>query len=199
MHYIPHIQHTHGIGYLSALLWTPPPGLGIGSNPSMSVSSSCDSEQGPSHLGVKLAPFNPTHELGLAIAIDLLKLTPADVLADIGCGDARLLVQASLQCGTRGIGIEYDATLCEKARTRIGLAGVTNIQVFHADATTFDYSEASAIFVYLLPQGLRAIQPKLCEALARGARIVSYVFAIPDLVACEVRPSHSCTCIRISI
>lgn len=42
---------------------------------------------------MKLAPYNPTHHEGVAIALELLELSSDDVLMDIGCGDGRLLTQ----------------------------------------------------------------------------------------------------------
>ena len=39
--------------------------------------------------------------------------------------------------------------------------------------------EATAIFAYLVPAGMRAVAPKLRRAMRRGARVVTYVFSLP--------------------
>ncbi|RYH16850.1 hypothetical protein EON65_29410 [archaeon] len=44
-------------------------------------------------VGAKLAPFNPSHDEVVEIALDLMQLRSDDVLYDLGCGDARILVK----------------------------------------------------------------------------------------------------------
>lgn len=51
--------------------------------------------------GVKLAPFTPSGAGVLTHALDLLQLKESDVLVDLGCGDARLLVHAATEIGNR--------------------------------------------------------------------------------------------------
>ena len=52
-------------------------------------------------VGPKLAPFTPSGDGVLTHALDLLALLPSDVLFDLGCGDARMLVHAAEQTGAR--------------------------------------------------------------------------------------------------
>ena len=42
-----------------------------------------------------------------------------------------------------------------------------------------DMSDATVVYVYLVPEGLRKILPKLVEARERGARIISNIFSVP--------------------
>lgn len=44
-----------------------------------------------------LAPFNPTNAQAQHLALDLLSLQEDDVLFDLGCGDARILIAAVAQ------------------------------------------------------------------------------------------------------
>ena len=37
-----------------------------------------------------------------------------------------------------------------------------------------DFSEATCIFIYLVPEGMKLLQPLLVDALRRGVRIVTY-------------------------
>lgn len=45
------------------------------------------------NIGRKLAPYNPTSIEAIYIALNLLELKDDDVLYDLGCGDARLLIE----------------------------------------------------------------------------------------------------------
>lgn len=121
----------------------------------------------------RLAPFNPTHPDGVAVALRLLGLTAADLLVDLGCGDGRLLLRAVSETGCRGRGVEIDAGLLDRAAKAVAEADV-EVQLVLGDAAQHDFSDATAVFVYLLPEGLRVLLPRLTEALQRGARVVSY-------------------------
>ena len=120
-----------------------------------------------------LAPFNPTHRDGVAMALRLLDLDPSDLLVDLGCGDGRLLIEAARVHGCRARGVEYSPELCERAKRLAAEVGVP-VQVLLGDAAEHDFSDATAVFVYLVPAGLRLLMPRLTEALCRGARVVSY-------------------------
>jgi precorrin-6B methylase 2 len=49
-------------------------------------------------VGKKLAPFNPASHEVVEMALDMLQIHDYDVLYDLGCGDARLLVQVMPSC-----------------------------------------------------------------------------------------------------
>lgn len=64
----------------------------------------------------KLAPFNPTCDDATQVGLRMLNLQPADVLFDLGCGDARVLVSAATATqGLRCVGIEMDPVFVAKS------------------------------------------------------------------------------------
>ena len=61
------------------------------------------------------------------------------------------------------------------------------ISIVHDTVENVDLAGATAVFVYLVPEGMKAIQEKLVEAVnERGVRVVTYVFSVPGLVPVEV-------------
>lgn len=71
-------------------------------------------------VGEKLAPFNPTNNEAIDIALEMQQVVDNDVLYDLGCGDARYLVRACSKNPTlRGVGIEYDRDVYKKACTNV--------------------------------------------------------------------------------
>jgi len=63
-----------------------------------------------------LAPFNPTNNQAQCLSLELLSLREDDVLFDLGCGDARILIAAAVQTpGLRCVGIEIDPRYYRKA------------------------------------------------------------------------------------
>lgn len=47
-------------------------------------------------MGQKLAPFNPTGDVCINWALEMLQLGEGDIVYDLGCGDARFLIAAAL-------------------------------------------------------------------------------------------------------
>ena len=126
-----------------------------------------------------LAPFNPTPPAAVDLALRMLDVTASDVVYDLGCGDARLVVAAA-ERGATSVGVELDEKFAAKARANVAAAGVADrATVICGDALAADLASATKIFVYLVPSGLKTIEPKLAEARRRGITVVAYTFSVP--------------------
>ncbi|GMH72128.1 hypothetical protein TrVE_jg6275 [Triparma verrucosa] len=132
-----------------------------------------------------LAPFNPTDITAQQAALDMMKLTSEDVLYDLGCGDGRFLFAAflSVKGGLNCVGVEFDRIYYERCLTTLATIPPCKDKVtfHHADVCTTDLTPATAIFVYLVPAGLKLIEEKLHSSLRNGVRIASYMFSVPGL------------------
>ena len=133
----------------------------------------------------KLAPFNPTSVTAQSSALAMLSLTPSDVLYDLGCGDGRFIFAALLSCPSllKCVGVEYDKLYYDRCQTTLSALPPAQgkVEFLHADVSQTDFSDATAIFVYLVPEGLKIIEKKLHDTLRSGARIASYMFSVPGL------------------
>ena len=140
---------------------------------------------------MKLAPYNPTPSCAVQQALEALLVGPSDVLYDLGCGDGQVLIAAARR-GAKAVGIEYDARFVEKADLAIRDFGLQDLAtVTCSDAFATDLVPASKIFVYLVPDGLRQLEPSLKKALQRGTPIASYMFSIPGWSPDEVLTSET--------
>ena len=135
-----------------------------------------------------LAPFNPTDKTAIQEVVSLANFTSSDVLYDLGCGDGRVLIEAVRSSELKSaIGVEYDKSYADRAMKAVADGGLNDkIKIIHGDACKVDMSDATVLFVYLVPEGLMKIRPKLLEMLNKGGcRILSNIFSIPD-----VQPAH---------
>ncbi|ETW02893.1 hypothetical protein, variant [Aphanomyces invadans] len=108
-----------------------------------------------------LAPFNPTGDGAIQVAMEMIQPQKSDVLYDIGCGDARFLVAVALSTGCKCVGIEYDAELVRRASVSVEQHQLgDNVTIRHEDATQADFSDATLIFLYLVPKGIQALLPQ---------------------------------------
>ena len=142
-------------------------------------------------VGLKLAPFNPINIDCLKVALEMLgvkKLSAMSKLYDLGCGDGRVLIEAcKINDFLLVVGVEYDLSLCIRARENIASNGFDlRAKVFHSNVMDVDISDASVIFIYLVPDGIRALSDSLTVALANDVKIVTYVFSIPGLMPSRV-------------
>jgi hypothetical protein len=172
-----------------------------------------------------LAPFNPSSETAQNQSLAMMNLQSDDVLFDLGCGDGRILIRAVSQVlGIRCVGVEIDPVFCHRAQAAIAeqLSPETQarIEIRCADATqvlppdqegnlatratakesmqsiqdvTID--DATVLYMYLLPRGLRQIQSLLDEIVNRrkrrglSLRVVAYTFQVQGWD--PVRVDHS--------
>lgn len=103
-----------------------------------------------------------------------------DFLMDLGSGDGRIVITAAQQYKARGVGIEYDPRLVKLANENARIAGVTDRATFlQQDIFKSDFSQATVITIYLIPQYNERLQPAFL-ALRPGTRIVSHDYGIGD-------------------
>ena len=57
----------------------------------MEISTEASIDDGK--VGQKLAPFNPSHDEVVEIALRLMALRDGDILYDLGCGDGRVMIK----------------------------------------------------------------------------------------------------------
>ncbi|MBD3412868.1 MAG: methyltransferase domain-containing protein [Candidatus Aminicenantes bacterium] len=128
---------------------------------------------------VDLAPYVATPLGVVETMLQMAEINENDVVYDIGCGDGRIVIMAAKKYGARGVGIELDPERIEKARYEARLAGVESLVEFRQeDATQSDYSEATVVTMYLLPESNELLRPILEAQLKEGARVVSHNYDI---------------------
>jgi precorrin-6B methylase 2 len=125
--------------------------------------------------------FIPTPEGAIAALLELARISPDDILYDLGSGDGQILISASLAFGTRGVGIDIDPQRIQQGRENARQAGVCDrVEFREQDFFECDFSEATVVFLYLLPHLNLRLRPALFHQLKPGTRIVSLDFDMGD-------------------
>jgi SAM-dependent methyltransferase len=121
----------------------------------------------------------PTAQALVDRMLDLAKVTPSDLLMDLGSGDGRTVITAAKR-GTRAIGVEYNPDMVELSRRNAKTAGVSEMATFmQADLFATDFSKASVITMFLLPSINLKLRPTILE-MRPGTRVVSNSFDMGD-------------------
>lgn len=122
-------------------------------------------------------PYVPTPQPVVDKMLELAKVDKNDVLYDLGCGDGRIVITAAQKYGARGVGIDLNPQRIAEARKNAESAGVTDkVKFVHGDLFTADFSDATVVTLYLLPDVNRALRPQLWKQLKVGTRVVSHDF-----------------------
>jgi len=111
--------------------------------------------------------------------LDMAKVTAADYVIDLGSGDGRTVIAAAKR-GARAMGIEYNPDMVDLSNRNAEKAGVTDKAKFiKADIFETDFSQATVVTMYLLPNLNLKLRPKLL-AMKPGTRVVSHAFTMDD-------------------
>ncbi|MBI3589983.1 MAG: nucleotidyltransferase family protein [Candidatus Melainabacteria bacterium] len=125
--------------------------------------------------GSKLSEFVATpHEI-IKNILEVGQVDSNDVIYDIGCGDGRILVEAAKRFGARGVGIDIDSKLLDKARVNAKKEGVSElIEFVQKDAMEVDLSDATVVIFYLSDVQPVIFKNKLLKELKSGTRVVAH-------------------------
>lgn len=111
--------------------------------------------------------------------LDMAKATPKDYVIDLGSGDGRTVITAAKR-GIRALGIEYNPDMVELSKRNAAKEGVGDKATFvKADLFETDFSQATVITMFLLPEINLKLRPKILD-LKPGTRIVSNTFTMED-------------------
>jgi precorrin-6B methylase 2 len=135
----------------------------------------------------------PTPQPLVEKMLDLAKVTPQDVVMDLGSGDGRTVITAAKR-GATGIGVEFNPKMVELSRQNAKEAGVSGKATFiEGDLFKADLSKATVITMFLLPQINLKLRPQILD-LKPGTRIVSNSFTMEDWEADQTEQvTEDCT------
>jgi SAM-dependent methyltransferase len=126
-------------------------------------------------------PYVPTPQFVVERMLDLAKVSPEDVVVDLGSGDGRIPITAAAKFGARGFGVDIDPRLVARATENAAKAGVSDRVTFRQqDLFETPLAEATVLTLYLPVAVNIKLRPRLLQELRPGTRIVAHQFAIGD-------------------
>jgi hypothetical protein len=123
-----------------------------------------------------LAPNVATPESALGQLSEVLVIKNDDQIMEIGCGDARLIRYcANKYPQAKFIGL--DNGLIAIARAKLGSLKNKNVTIEYGNLTKLPKLTYNKYYVYLLPEALEIIRPKL----PKGSLVVSLEYRFKDI------------------
>lgn len=106
------------------------------------------------------------------------KVTPNDLVYDLGAGDGKIAILAAQKFKATAVGVEFNPDMAEYARKNVQRAGVSDkVTIITGDIFKEDFSKATVVTLYLLPALNLKLRPTLL-AMKPGTRIVSNTFTM---------------------
>jgi SAM-dependent methyltransferase len=117
--------------------------------------------------------------------MEMAKVTPSDTVYDLGSGDGRTVITAAKR-GATAMGIEYNPDMVELSKRNAAKENIGEKATFvKADLFETDFSKATVITMFLLPDINLRLRPKILD-MKPGTRIVSNTFDMGDWTPDEV-------------
>lgn len=134
-----------------------------------------------------VAPFVPTPMVAVHEILKQAKIKKGERVYDLGAGDGRFLHFAEKDYGAKAIGYEVDPGVFLYAKIRQWLFGWKG-KMIRADFRTQEVKDADVIVCYMMTHSLKKLEGFFEKQIAGGTRVVSYVFAIGNLVPKKIIP-----------
>jgi len=124
--------------------------------------------------------YEPSPPSVVHAMLDLAAVGAADVVADLGCGDGRIVIEAARR-GARGLCVDIDPRRIAEARENARAAGVSE-KILFAEENLFatDLRSVTVVMLFLSLDFNLRLRPKLARELRPGARVVSHWHAMGD-------------------
>src|SRR3989338_5098356 len=118
----------------------------------------------------------PTPPEVVAKMLQMARIAPNDFVIDLGSGDGRIAIAAAKKFGARSMGVEYNPDMVALSNREAQRQGVADkVKFVKADIFETDFSQATIITMYLLPDLNLKLQPKILDQKP-GTRVVSHQF-----------------------
>jgi SAM-dependent methyltransferase len=126
----------------------------------------------------------PTPDELVQRMLRMAKVTPQDLVFDLGAGDGKIAIAAG-KLGANSVGIEYNPDMAKLASCLVTAEGVGNkTKIIQGDIFKEDFSKATVITMYLLPELNLCVRHRIL-GMKPGTRVTSHQFTMGDWEADE--------------
>jgi methyltransferase family protein len=120
-------------------------------------------------------PYVQTPQNVVDRMLEIAQVDRDDYVIDLGSGDGRMVITAARKYGARGFGVDLDRKLVALSNRNATKAGVADrAEFYQRDLHETDFSRASVLSIYLLPEVNLMIRGRILSTLRPGSRVVSH-------------------------
>lgn len=113
------------------------------------------------------------------------KISPNQTIYDLGCGDARFLIEVEKHTGAKTVGFELSPWAYFLAKLNIWFNN-SQTKIFYKNFYKENLAPADVIFCFLLDSVMEKVGKQLEQQLKPGATVISFAFHIPQWKPSEI-------------
>jgi SAM-dependent methyltransferase len=123
----------------------------------------------------RFSPFVGSNPENVTRMVELAAPKAGETVIDLGSGDGRIVFAATQnRPGVRGIGVDINAELVTKANAAAKEQKLSDrVQFLHQNVFDADLSKVDVIFMWLFPELMRLLRPKILREARPGTRLVA--------------------------
>ncbi|MFT4326684.1 MAG: hypothetical protein ACMXYK_04235, partial [Candidatus Woesearchaeota archaeon] len=110
--------------------------------------------------------------------LEIANISHKDKIADLGCGNMKILLQLEKNYGITGTGFEISPIPYLLARIKLYFRNTKN-KIKFKNIFKANLSKFNVIFIYLTPPILKKLENKLIKECPKGTKIISNTFSLP--------------------
>ncbi len=123
------------------------------------------------------AGFEPTSKRKVKEMLEMVKISPQDIVYDLGSGDGRIVFEAVKKYDARAVGIEADPIRFLWSRMYLFFYRLQNrCQIKWGNFFNHNIGEATVVTLFLGDRANQQLKEKLVTELKPGTRVISYVW-----------------------
>lgn len=122
----------------------------------------------------RFSPFVGSNPENVRRMVDLAAPRSGETVIDLGSGDGRIVFAAVKdRPGVHGLGVDINAELVQKSNAAARAQGLGDrVQFMHQNAFDADIGKVDVIFMWLFPELMRLLRPKILAQARPGTRVV---------------------------
>lgn len=125
------------------------------------------------------APFVPSNQKEMKIALDLAKPQPGEYLVDLGSGEGQVIRWAARHYQVEAVGYEIHPMLVLYSKFMSWIQRLDRVKFYNRNLFDADLTKTDILYLFLLPKTLKKLRLKIESELPKGSRIVAHGFKIP--------------------
>src|ERR671914_147816 len=123
----------------------------------------------------RFSPFVGSNPENVRRMVELAAPRSGETVIDVGSGDGRIVFAAlEGRPGVRGLGVDINAELVKKANAEAKAKGLADrVRFMHQNAFDADLAKVDVVFMWLFPELMRLLRPKILAQARPGTRVVT--------------------------
>lgn len=130
------------------------------------------------YSSIKGSPYVPTKNRILDEILEPAKIKKGSYFIELGSGDGRMLRHVVKKYEVRGLGVDVNPLLVVWSRFLAKLSKIDTAEFKVENIFDTEYRNADCLYIFLMPELIDKLTPKLVKELKKGTVVISHGFPV---------------------